>query len=340
MNYITKLANNTTKNIISKILPDFFFKKIPHEIIIEPTNVCNLKCPVCPTTFGMKRKTGFLKFETFKSIIDDIKPYKRKPQISMNFAGEPMLNKEIYSFVKYANQNSHKTFISTNVTAINEQNSRDLIQSGLDSINLCVDGFSNKSHDTYRIGSDFNIIKKNIETFMKVKQELKSKNPYVQIQTLLTTLSVPEKNDMVKWAKEIKVDSIYFKSLSMQLGHTKDIDPNVIKEIKEKWSFLVPLQEKFKRKQFSIAKNYCGIPLKQSVVYWNGDLGLCCIDYDNVIMNTNISDKGYLKTLFSNDVIKKRRLGLNKKQKICENCDLGNADYMGYQETIDQEISF
>ena len=234
MNYITKLANNTIKNIVSKVVPDLFFKKIPQEIIIEPTNVCNLKCPVCPTTFGMKRKTGFLKFETFKSIIDDIKPYKKKPQISMNFAGEPMLNKEIYSFVKYANQNSHSTFISTNVTAINEQNSKDLIQSGLDSINLCIDGFSNKSHDTYRIGSDFKVIKKNIETFMRVKKELKAIKPYVQIQTLLTTLSVPEKNDMIKWAKEIEVDSIYFKSLSMQLGHSDQIEQHVINDIKKK----------------------------------------------------------------------------------------------------------
>jgi MoaA/NifB/PqqE/SkfB family radical SAM enzyme len=85
MNHLAKIATYSIKNAISKILPDLFFKRIPDDIIIEPTNVCNLKCPVCPTTFGMKRKTGFLKFETFKGIIDDLKPYKKKPQISMNF---------------------------------------------------------------------------------------------------------------------------------------------------------------------------------------------------------------------------------------------------------------
>jgi len=331
MNLLTKITNNTFKNVVSKILPDFFFKKIPDEIIIEPTNVCNLKCPVCPTTFGMKRKRGFLKFEVFKNIIDDLKPYKKKPQISMNFAGEPMLNKDIYSFVKYANKNSHGTFISTNVTAINEKNSKELIESGLDSINLCVDGFSNKSHDTYRIGSDFNIIKENIEIFMRAKRELRSITPFVQIQTLLTTLSVPEKNDMITWAKEIGANSIYFKSLSIQNGHSDQVEQYVIDDIKKKWSYLVPKQDQFKRKQFNIDKPYCGVPLKQSVVYWNGDLGLCCTDYDNTVMNTNISERGYLKTLFSKDVIKKRRLGLNKKQSICKDCDLGNADYMGYQ---------
>ena len=331
MNNLAKIATYSIKNAISKILPDLFFKRIPDDIIIEPTNVCNLKCPVCPTTFGMKRKTGFLKFETFKSIIDDLKPYKKKPQISMNFAGEPMLNKDIYSFVKYANKNSHGTFISTNVTAVNEKNTKELIESGLDSINLCIDGFSNKSHDTYRVGSDFNIIKENIETFMRVKKELKSIKPFVQIQTLLTTLSVPEKDDMVKWAKEIGVNSIYFKSLSIQLGHSDQVEQHIINDIKDKWSYLVPNQDEFKRKQVTIDKPYCGVPLKQSVVYWNGDLGLCCTDYDNSVMNKNILKDGYLKTLFSKEVIKKRRLGLRKQQEICKDCDLGNADYMGYQ---------
>ena len=289
MDYTIKLINYILKNFLSKILPDFFFKRIPDEIIIEPTNVCNLKCPVCTTTFGMKRKTGFLKLEVFKSIIDDLKKYKKKPRISMNFAGEPMLNKNIYSFVKYANDNSHKTFISTNVTAINEKNSRDLIQAGLNSINLCIDGFSNKSHDTYRIGSDFQVVKKNIETFMKVKSELKSIRPFVQIQTLLTSLSIPEKDEMIKWAKEIGANSIYFKSLSMELGHSDEIEQHIVNDIKEKWSYLVPKETEFKRKKFSFDKPYCGMPLKSSVVYWNGDLGLCCADYNNLVMKTNIN---------------------------------------------------
>ena len=45
----------------------------------------------------------------------------------MNFAGEPMLNKEIYRFMLILYKNGFSTFISTNVTAINEVNSKNLL---------------------------------------------------------------------------------------------------------------------------------------------------------------------------------------------------------------------
>ena len=56
MRFFIKLFKYILKRILKIYVPDFLFKKIPKEIIIEPTNVCNLKCPVCPTTYGMDRK--------------------------------------------------------------------------------------------------------------------------------------------------------------------------------------------------------------------------------------------------------------------------------------------
>ena len=178
---------NYIKNyeISSKFYTRIFYLKIPKEIIIEPTNICNLKCPVCPTNFAMTRNKGFMDFELFKSIINEFIEYNEKPEISMNFSGEPLLNKSIYKFIKYASDHGHKTYISTNATAINEKNSTDMIKSGLSDIHLCIDGFSNNSHDTYRVGSDFKIIKKNIEIFLETKNRLNQNNPTVVIQTLI-----------------------------------------------------------------------------------------------------------------------------------------------------------
>ena len=104
---------------------------------------------------------------------------------------------------------------------------------------------------------------------------------------------------MIVWAREIGANSIYFKSLSMG-SHTT-------KEIKDKWSFLLPEEDKYKRKQFNFDYPICNIPRNQSVVYWNGNLGLCCIDYSNDIKISNIKKDGYVNTLFSKDTIKKRK---------------------------------
>ena len=52
MRFIIKLTKYILKRIIKIYVPDFLFKKMPKEIFIESTKVCNLKYPVCPTTYG------------------------------------------------------------------------------------------------------------------------------------------------------------------------------------------------------------------------------------------------------------------------------------------------
>jgi len=318
------------KQFLVYYTPNFLFKKIPHMIIIETTNICNLRCPVCPTTIDMTRSRGFMDFRLFKNIIDEFSQFKTKPEIAMNFSGEPTLHKEIYEFVRYASKKGHKTYISTNVTAMNENNSIKLIQSGLSDIHLCIDGFSNKSHDTYRIGSKFEIIKRNIEIFIKAKKELNSQSPNVCIQTLLTSLSENEKDDMIEWANNIGANSIDFKSFNLGSFTSK--------EIKEKYSYLLPTDNKFKRHQNNDTKKVCTIPYHQVVVYWNGDLGLCCTDFDKNVKMPNIKKTGsLLKTLYLNEVINIRKKGLNKKHDICKTCSIGNADYMGYNYSFENK---
>ena len=49
-------------------------KSKPYNIVIEPTNVCNLQCPLCSTGIGAKtRDKGVLDLENFKKMIDQIK---------------------------------------------------------------------------------------------------------------------------------------------------------------------------------------------------------------------------------------------------------------------------
>src|SRR5215213_11877895 len=62
-------------------IPLAVFKQIPRQIIIDVTNSCNLRCPVCPVTFAMTRPRGLMSMEVFRQIIDDFKTQKKKPAI-------------------------------------------------------------------------------------------------------------------------------------------------------------------------------------------------------------------------------------------------------------------
>lgn len=283
--------------------------------------MCNLRCPVCPTHFAMKREKGFMDFELFKSIIDEFKSVDEKPRIAMIFAGEPLLNKDIPKFIGYAAENGHPTFISTNATLLTRDLSTGLIKAGLSSIHLCVDGITKKSHETYRIGSQFESVKKNIEDFTAARKDLNRDKPSVTIQTLLTSFSENEVEKIIQWAKNIGANKINLKTLSMGSYTTE--------QMKEKYNYLLPKKEEFRRKTSKINKTLCAMPLRDAVVYWNGDLGLCCVAFDKAVALPNIKEKGFIKTFLSKEVIRIRKLGFQKRFDLCKRCSIGNADFMG-----------
>jgi len=301
--------------------PDRQFRRLPREIILEPTNVCNLKCPVCPTTFAMGRTRGFMETALFESVIDEFKDLHHKPVISMNFAGEPTLNKNVSHFIEYASRHGHKTYISTNATVLKPDLCEAMIEAGLGEIHLCIDGGSKASHEAYRFGSRFEVVQRNIEDFIKVKRKLGRANPKVTIQTLLTSFSETEVDQLVAWAREIGSDSINLKTLSMG-SYTTD-------EMKQTYGYLVPTKTEFQRKTTTIHRTLCSLPVNRSVVYWNGDLGLCCVDFSNAAKMPNIKERGFIQTYFSDEVVKMRRAGFQMQHSICQGCSLGQADFMG-----------
>jgi len=309
-------------SFIANYYPIRNFNKIPREIAIELTNHCNLRCPVCPTHFAMERERGFMDLNMYKSIIDEFRDYKFKPKILYIFAGEPLLHPQADEFIAYACQNGHDTFLSTNVTALTEELSKKIIGSGLKSIHLCIDGASKESHESYRVGSDFEIVKKNIENFLKIKYDLKSNWPNVTIQTLLTSYSEKEIDQITQWAKKMKVDNIQFKSISLGSFTTP--------EMKQKYQYLLPNNKAYLRKTSKIIKTVCTVPLTQTLIYWNGDMGLCCVDVNNDIKLLNIKEKGLINNYKCIDIKIKRKMGMNKKFFLCKKCSLSQSDSMGY----------
>ena len=53
---------------------ELILESMPYQIDIEPTNICNLQCPLCSTGVGANtRKKGMMEYEKFKILVDEIK---------------------------------------------------------------------------------------------------------------------------------------------------------------------------------------------------------------------------------------------------------------------------
>jgi radical SAM protein with 4Fe4S-binding SPASM domain len=144
----------------------------PLTLAIESTAKCNLFCPMCPRE-NIYFPPKDMELSLFKKIIDEAKDF-------LEFAvpygvGEPLLNPEIYEMLAYCKKVGVPTGLSTNATVLNEDAGRKLIESGLDYIIFAFDGATRETFETYRKGADFDRVRNNILTFLRVKKEMKSK---------------------------------------------------------------------------------------------------------------------------------------------------------------------
>ncbi len=307
----------------ARLLPLSYFAKLPSIIIIDVTNSCNLRCPVCPVTIAMTRKRGLMKLPVFERIIDDFLDEEEKPQIYFNFSGEPTINPHLPDFIAYATRHGHDTFLSTNATKLTEQMCERLITAGLGRVNLCMDGFSKEAQESYRVLSDFDEVKENIERFLKVRERLGAKNPLCVLQTLLTSYSEHQMDEMTAWARTAGFDRIRFKTFSIG-SYTSD-------EEKEVALRFVPIRDELKRHPTDVGRSTCSTPLYQTVVFWNGDLGLCCIDYDQMVQLPNIAKVGFKAAYLSTPALEARRKGFLKQFDICKGCSYSNAENLGFK---------
>ncbi len=270
----------------------------------------------------MTRRRGLMKFDVFRSIIDDFKENDHKPEIFFNFSGEPTLNPALPDFIAYAHAHGHKTFVSTNATKIDRKLSEKMIAAGLRRIYLCLDGFDKEGQEAYRVNSDFDEVKANIEAFVDVRRELGRDNPLCILQTLLTRYSEKYVEEIKNWARKIGIDQIRFKTFS-----TGTYTSAEEKELAEKF---LPQNPEYRRNLTDRKTLTCDEPLHSTLVFWDGDLGLCCIDYDKKIALPNIKQGGFLKAYLSDEAARARRDGYLKKHDICQDCSYSNAENMGF----------
>lgn len=260
-------------------------------IDIEVCNTCNLKCTICPVNTNiMKREKGYMSFSLFKQIIDANKNIKR---IRFSLWGEPLLNKNLIKFIQYAKQKTkaHLLFYS-NGTLFNDKIARKILTSGLDTIVFSMDGIE-KTYEKIR-GFPYETLKKNVLAFSQLRNELNEKFK-IHIQAVGTPEVIENMDAFLNDWKKTGIDSAEVMSYTPYKNRGKT-------NHKTRCRFLW--------------RGYLAIT-------WNGDVTVCCTDFDNILSPGNVKDVNFKLSKFINSkkLIALRKLHLkNVFPKPCSTC--------------------
>ncbi len=143
----------------------------PFVLFVDPANTCNFRCRFCPT--GNReliketgRHQGLLALDIYKKAIDDLHEFS-KPLKTLRLykEGEPLLNPHFAEMVRYAKQSGKvdKVDTTTNGALLKPALIDQIIEAGLDRINISVDGLSDAQFQEFtRTKVDFTQFLENI----------------------------------------------------------------------------------------------------------------------------------------------------------------------------------
>jgi radical SAM protein with 4Fe4S-binding SPASM domain len=303
---------------------DILSRLKPKAISIEPTNACNLRCPFCATTTGLERPTGVISMENFRYIVDMVKPYVK--DVWLYFMGEPLLVKDLFPMIRYCLENGMQPHFITNGMLIDKYVD-EFIDSGLQGFRVALDGYDKKTHEKYRVRSDFDQIINGIKTLVQRKRELGVKTPQIAIQSLAFGYNDIEK--IKAMGEELGVDNIKIKA--PRLSDYSE-DTNVILDTDGESSLVqdiadfVPKDEKYMRLAgknkvpFARDMQYCSY-MRKPVITWDGNVVPCCFDFKAKEPLGNVFEDDLLSILRSDRGREVLRKYFDKTLSICKSCD-------------------
>lgn len=292
---------------------------MPVSISIEPTTSCNLRCPECPSGLrSFTRPTGMLEQPLYRSIIDQLAP--TLSYLTFYFQGEPFLNNSFLEMVGYASAKRIYTATSTNAHYLKDDIARRTVESGLDRIIISIDGTTQDTYQSYRVGGSLEKVIEGTENILKWKKQLRSKTPHVIFQFLVVGPNEHQIPEVYALAKKLGVDQVVLKTAQIYDYHNG--------------SSLIPKQEKYARYRnngdgtFSLKNkldNNCWKMWHSCVITWDGKVVPCCFDKDAHFVLGDLTKNSFQEIWRSEKYNHFRSTLLRDRSEIeiCKNCTEG-----------------
>lgn len=302
---------NYIKTIVAQKQHKLDFNSLPVTLMVEPSSFCDMSCPMCPVILhGTKRDKGNLEFEGFKKVIDEVGD-RLLFLMLWNF-GEPLLNKDVFSIIRYAKNKNIFVATSTNALSLDKGKQRDAVLSGLDYVIVSFDGATPETYEKFRGKNNFDKVINNIKGLVTEKNNLRSAAPFINLQFIVMRENEHEIPKMKQLAKELKVNKLSIKKFT----YVAPFDPKSSSFLPETKDYILgKYKGAFKMK-------FCSRPWQSAIILWNGDVVPCCGDLDFKYVFGNIYKNSFNEIWHSDKYRKFRQQIINDITQIgiCRTC--------------------
>lgn len=229
----------------------------PIHLDIETTNICNLRCPMCPRTILLAddefSPLGCINKDEYRRMIDEGVANGLR-SIKLNYLGEPMAHPDVVWQVAYAKEKGVlDVMMNSNGTLLNDKMARGLLEAGLNNLFISFDAVNPADFEIQRMGTTIGKVIDNTYNFIKLRDKMK---PDCQVRVSMVMYREQ------KWMEQFEAMKVMWKNLVDAVGYGYYVE-----------------REKNRQGEYPEVKGFhCAQPFQRMFLKYNGNVTICCVD--------------------------------------------------------------
>jgi radical SAM protein with 4Fe4S-binding SPASM domain len=290
----------------------------PNKVQIQTNSGCNGKCLFCPYTQVSRRLAeGKMETSLFHKIIDELSSYPNFVEVLFELHNEPLLDNRTFHFIKYVKTKSpnYACTLVTNGQTIDKFSLSEILESDIDKFIISLNAYSPETYERV-VGLDYNHVKNNIDLIL-AEADLRHKLMLSYVVTEQTAKEIQQARKFW-YSKGIRTRAINITNRAGVLTNFAFLKPrshtNVYTSSETIKAFVARIMSRI---------TGCFKPFSDMTILCNGDVILCCHDWDRTTVIGNVN-KSSLKDIWNSPKINEiRKLTIRKKYSqinLCNNC--------------------
>ena len=240
--------------------------RVPAYILLEPTSICNLRCPMCfqtDTSFTTKEFMGKIDLDFYKDITT--KAHNEGiGAITLASRGEPTLHPQLETMVRHLDDKFIEKKINTNATRLTDTLNRAILESGFNHIVFSCDSHLKEEFELLRKGAVFEDVFNNIKRFWELRTSSEFTNHKIRVS--ISGVKTLESQDAAAFSN-------FWDSYC---------DDAYLNDAEERWDTY------FNNCHPEITTS-CVYPWERLYVWHDGTINPCDVDYKSMLSPGNIS---------------------------------------------------
>ncbi len=195
-------------------------------VYLEPTNLCNLDCATCMRNVW-DEPLGWMQPDTFQRVLEGLRSFSPTPLVFFGGYGEPLAHPRILEMIRAVRALGAPVELITNGILLDEAKAAALIEAGVDTLWVSLDGATPESYADVRLGDELPRVIANLQRLRELRDRAGSPGPQLGIAFVAMRRNIADLPALLRLGLSLGAKRF---SISNVLAHTPELRSEVLYE--------------------------------------------------------------------------------------------------------------